>query len=69
MENLDQYPLMKLYLYLRTCCKAFKSPKLDLYNPSYGSFSRTATGCPVLAKPTIQIFGTDFRLRKSEILD
>ena len=47
----------------------FESPKLDMYNPSYGPFSGTAIGCPVLAKPTVQIFGTDFRLEKSENLD
>ena len=42
----------------------FESPKLDLYNSSYGPFSGTAPSCPVLAEPTIQVFGTDFWLGK-----
>ena len=54
---------------MRTCCKAFESPKLDLYNPSYGPFSGTATGCLVLVEPIVQIFGTDFWLVKSKNLD
>ena len=40
-----------------------------MYNPSYGMFSRTAIGCPVFTEPTVQIFGTDFGLEKSENLD
>ena len=48
---------------------AFESSKLDLYNSSYGPFSGTATGCPVFSKATVQIFGTDFLLGKSENLD
>ena len=45
----------------------FESLKLDLYNQSYGPFSGTATGCPVLVEPTIHIFGTNFRLGKVRI--
>ena len=41
----------------------------DLYNPTYGPFSGTAIGYPVLAEPTVQIFGTGFWLGKSENLD
>ena len=47
----------------------FESSKVDPYNPSYGLFSRTATDCPILVEPTIQFFGTDFRLGKSTNLD
>ena len=47
----------------------FESPKLDLYNPSYGPFSGTAKGCPVLNKPTVQIFGTEFWFGKSKNFD
>ena len=36
---------------------------------SYGPFSRTTIGCSILAEPTVHIFGTDFRLGKSENLD
>ena len=32
---------------------AFESPKLDIYNPSYGPFFETAIGYPVLTKPNI----------------
>ena len=31
-----------------------ESPKLDLYNSSYGPFFGTATGCPVLTLYTVQ---------------
>ena len=54
---------------MSTWCKDFESPKLDLYNPSYGPFFGTATSYPVLAEPIVQIFGTDFRLGKSKNLD
>ena len=54
---------------MRLNVRLFESPKLDLYNSSYGPFSETAPSCPVLAEPTVQVFGTDFRLRKSENLD
>ena len=47
----------------------FESPKLDLYNPSYGPFFGTAKGCPALNEPTVQNFGTDFWLGKSKNLD
>ena len=47
----------------------FESSKLDLYNPSYGQFSGTAKGCPVLNEPIVQIFETDFWLGKSKNLD
>ena len=36
---------------------AFESPKLDLYSSSYGPFSRTARGCPILTPYTIHILG------------
>ena len=36
---------------------------------SYGPFSGTTPSCLVLAKPNIQVFGTDFWLGKIEHLD
>ena len=40
---------------------AFENLMLDIYNSSYGPFSRTATGCPVL---TLQVIHDIFlRLR------
>ena len=49
--------------------RTFESPKLDLYNLSHGPFFGTATSCTILAEPHVQIFGTDFRIGKSENLD
>ena len=36
---------------------AFESPNLNFYSSSYGPFSGTATGCPVLTRYIVQILG------------
>ena len=59
---------MKIVAEVVNLILGFESPKLDLYKPSYGPFSGTTIGFPVLAEPTVQIFGTDFWLVKSENL-
>ena len=48
---------MKIVVEVVNLMLEFESPKLDLYNLSYGPFSGIATGCPVLTPYTVQILG------------